>query len=159
MKTEIAGLRTEMKTEIAGLRTEMKNDLETAVGNLRTEMKTEIAGLRTEMSDQFASFRTEMNDQFAGFRTEVSDQFAKMERQRIADKEELREDLRRVVNSALEDARSWFRVIDDKYAPVPPRVDNLERMLDEHRVDYSLHKKPRRAAPKASGRSRSRPRR
>jgi ribosomal protein L29 len=46
VRTEIAGLRTELKTEIAELRT----DLKTEIAELRTELKTEFAELKIEIA-------------------------------------------------------------------------------------------------------------
>jgi hypothetical protein len=51
---------------------------------------------------------------------------------------------------AVEQIGSKVAVIDEKYQALPARVDSLERIVDEHRADYRLHKRPARAAPKTS---------
>jgi hypothetical protein len=81
VRTEIAGLKTELKTELAGvgteiaeLRTEFKSEIASARGELRSEIAgggTEIAELKTELKTEIDSVRAELKADNAELRTEL----------------------------------------------------------------------------------------
>ena len=81
VRTEIAGLKTELKTELAGvgteiaeLRTELKSEIAGARGELRSEIAgvgTEIAELRTELKTEIDSVRAELKADNAELRTAI----------------------------------------------------------------------------------------
>ena len=61
VRTEIAGLKTELKTELAGVGTEiaeLRTELKSEIASARGELRSEIAGVGTEI----AELRTELND-------------------------------------------------------------------------------------------------
>jgi predicted nucleic acid-binding Zn-ribbon protein len=86
VRTEIAGLKTELKTELAGvgteiaeLRTELKSEIASARGELRSEIAgvgTEIAELRTELKTEIDSVRAELKADNAELRTELKTEIA-----------------------------------------------------------------------------------
>lgn len=57
--------REDLTLGLSGLRTEIA-DVRTEMAGLRTELETEIAGLRTELETELANGRTEMRDLTAG---------------------------------------------------------------------------------------------
>jgi hypothetical protein len=58
-------------------------------------------------------------------------------------KKELLLEIGQAIGAYAERTESFIRTFDDKYAPLPPRVTAVEHTLEEHRGDYSLHKRPR----------------
>jgi glutathione S-transferase len=86
VRTEIAGLKTELKTELAGVgteiaefRTELKSEIAGARGELRSEIAgvgTEIAELRTELKTEIDSVRAELKADEAWLRTELKTEIA-----------------------------------------------------------------------------------
>jgi predicted nucleic acid-binding Zn-ribbon protein len=81
VRTEIAGLKTELKTELAGigteiaeLRTELKSEIAgvgTEIVESRTELKTEIDSVRAELKANNAELRTELKAEIAGTRKDL----------------------------------------------------------------------------------------
>ena len=67
IRTDIAGVRTELHTDVAGLRTEVR----TEIAGLRAELHTDIDGLRTEVHTEIAGLRTEMRTEIAGLRVDM----------------------------------------------------------------------------------------
>jgi chromosome segregation ATPase len=63
VRTEIAGLKTELKTELAGVGTE--------IAELRTELKTEIDSVRAELKADNAELRTELKTEIAETRKDL----------------------------------------------------------------------------------------
>ena len=79
LRTEVAGLRTDLRAEVAGLRTELRtegSELRIEIEGLRTELAFESSGLKAEM----AAFRSENHKDLMQIRSEI----ASLEIQNIA---------------------------------------------------------------------------
>lgn len=51
-------------------------------------------------------------------------------------------EMARQANIIVEQIGSKIAVVDEKYADVPMRVTSLERRMDHHARDFTLHTKP-----------------
>jgi hypothetical protein len=114
----------------------------------RRELKAELAEFKTELKAEFrAEFPTkqEMRSEIASAMAYVVETLgARMDRMRVDLRDELSVELARHVRAAAEENRRWFENLDDKYRDLPGRVTVLERELDEHRRDTTLHPPRRR---------------
>jgi chromosome segregation ATPase len=130
-----AQLAEELRLTRAELRQEM--------GDLRSEMKSEFAELRKEMIT-----RSEMKSEIASAMAYVVDTLGarmdRMQTEMASMRDDLSRDLARHVRAAAEENRRFLATLDDKYRDLPGRVTVLERELDEHRRDTSLHPPRRR---------------
>lgn len=83
------------------------------------------------LREQFSIFRAE-------FGAELRGEMAAMEKRLLYE-------IGHAVNVIVEQTGAKVAaVLDDKYAPLQPRIALVERSLEEHRADYTLHKRPRR---------------
>ena len=98
-----------------------KDDLRAAVSDLKAEMKAMENGLKVEMKVMENGLKVEMKAMERALLLEIG----------------------RAIGAYAERTESFIRTFDDKYAPLTPRVTAVEHTLEEHRGDYSLHKRPR----------------
>ena len=96
VRTEIAGLKTELKTELAGVGTE--------IAELRTELKSEIAGARGELKSEIAGVGTEI----AELRTELKTEIDSVRAELKADNAELRTELIAEIAETRKDLLKWI---------------------------------------------------
>jgi hypothetical protein len=96
VRTEIAGLKTELKTELAGIGTE--------IAELRTELKSEIAGARGELKSDIAGVGTEI----AELRTELKTKIDSVRAELKADNAELRTELKAEIAETRKDLLKWI---------------------------------------------------
>jgi hypothetical protein len=96
VRTEIAGLKTELKTELAGVGTE--------IAELRTKLKSEIAGARGELKSEIAGVGTEI----AELRTELKTEIDSVRAELKADNAELRTELKAEIAETRKDLLKWI---------------------------------------------------
>jgi gas vesicle protein len=68
LRTEMAGLRTELKGDIFDLRTELKED----ISDLKTELKGDISDLRTELKGDISDLRKELTASVSEVKSELT---------------------------------------------------------------------------------------
>ena len=96
VRTEIAGLKTELKTELAGVGT--------GIAELRTELKSEIAGARGELKSEIAGVGTDI----AELRTELKTEIDSVRAELKADNAELRTELKAEIAETRKDLLKWI---------------------------------------------------
>ena len=113
----------------------------------RRELKAELAELKAELKAEFPT-KQEMRGDIASAMAYVVDTIgARIDRMQVemgSMRDDLSRDLARHVRAAAEENRRFLATLDDEYRDVPGRVTVLERDLDEHRRDTTLHPPRRR---------------
>jgi len=113
---ELKATRADLRQEIAGVRTELVGAIHHLVetfGNRFDQMRDEMAAMRSDM----AAMRNDMVTMHADLSRQIAG----------------------AARAAAEENRREIGIVDDKYRDLPPRVTALERELDEHRRDTTLH--------------------
>ena len=103
--------------------------------------KKDLQELRAEMASKrdLEQLRTELRTEMGGLRADMR----QMEQRLLLE-------IGHALNVAVEQIGSKVGFVDDKYRDALPQLGSLRRELDEHRVDFRLHKRPPAAAPKRS---------
>jgi hypothetical protein len=112
-----------------------RRELTGALARFKTEFKTEF---KTDLDERFAVQRREISLEIAKAMNFTAERLgAQLERstERLS---------REIARASLAGAENRLEIgaLDDRYRDLPDRVAVLERGLDEHRRDMSLHRRP-----------------
>jgi len=120
----------------------MGAELRQEMGHMRAEFTQEIAGVRTELKQEIADLRTEVRGAIHHVVEVFGNRFDRLHDEMGAMHADLSRQIAGAARAAAEENRREIGIVDDKYRDVPGRIAVLERELDEHRRDTTLH--PRR---------------
>ena len=126
--------RRELREELSPL-VDRVGTLETRVDSLESKFDS-LEGKFDSLESKFDSLESKFDSLEDGLERKLG---AKID----AATERLSAELARASLAFAEQARLEIGVLDDRYRDLPRRVETLERELDEHRRDGTLHRSAR----------------
>jgi hypothetical protein len=133
-------------------RQEVLEEIERFGSEWRGELLEEIRRhpIRPHIAEEFARFRAEFEIDIKTERTvDIAHALAFVAERMEEMEKRLTIEIARAARAGAEEHRREVGVIDEKYRDLPGRVAVLERDLDAHRGDRSLHVRPKPRRPRS----------